>query len=300
MKRHRTAGGRFAVSGLGVLIAGTLAAGCGSASQTLPFDSSTVAPVTISGTASSSTPPAAEGQTTTMGTSSPEGGRFQTLPPGSPLPSDEECAARVRPAAEVRPGNTTFNQTAGHPTPANADPNNPRFGRVTGSFTGTTDEIIQWVACKWGIDEDMVRAQAAKETYWLQHNLGDFGTDASRCLPGHPIGADGKDGHCPESIGIMQVRYPYFQSTITDAIASTAYNLDLAYALWRTCFEGEEQWLNTVDRGQPYQAGDQWGCVGAWFAGRWYTQPAKDYISAVQGYVEQRIWTTPGFISYKG
>jgi hypothetical protein len=228
------------------------------------------------------------------------GGRFGTLAPGSVLPSDAVCAARVRRAGEVRPQNAVFNQTKGHPTPATADPNYPRFGRVTGNFTGTTDEIIQWTACKWGIDEDVVRAQAAKETYWFQHNLGDYGTDASRCVPGHPIGADGRPGQCPESVGIMQVRYPYFRTTITDAITSTAYNLDLTYAVWRTCFEGEEQWLNTVDRGQTYRAGDVWGCVGRWFAGRWYTQPAKDYIASVQSYDNQHIWQTPGFINYAG
>ncbi len=226
------------------------------------------------------------------------GGRFGTLPPRSVLPSDATCAARVRQTGEVRSQNATFNGTKGHSTPANADPNYPRFARVTGNFTGTTDQIIQWTACKWGIDEDVVRAQAAKETYWFQHNVGDFGTDAGRCVPGHPFGADGKPGQCPESIGIMQVRYPYFKTTITDAIRSTAYNLDLAYAVWRTCFEGEEQWLNTVERGQNYAAGDQWGCVGRWFAGRWHTQPANDYIASVQSYVNQRIWTTPGFINY--
>ena len=65
---------------------------------------------------------------------------------------------------------------------------------MTGNFTGTTDEIIQWTACKWGIDEDVVRAQAAKETYWFQKNVGDFSADPTRCVPGHPIGADGQPG----------------------------------------------------------------------------------------------------------
>jgi hypothetical protein len=215
------------------------------------------------------------------------------------LPSDAECAARVRPVDEVRPTNTGFNQTSGHPTPADADPTIPRFGRVTGDFTGTTDEIIQWVACKWGIDEDVVRAQAAKETYWFQHNLGDFGTDPTRCVPGHPIGADGRPGECPESVGIMQTRYPYLKNTIADAITSTAYNLDLAYSIWRTCFEGEEQWLNNVEQGRPYEAGDLWGCVGRWFAGRWHIPRGEAYAADVQNYLKQKIWTTSGFINYK-
>jgi hypothetical protein len=226
--------------------------------------------------------------------------KFTTLPVGARLPSDAQCASRVRDKAEVRASNTPYNRTRGHATPANADPNYPRYARVTGDFVGTTDEIIQWVACKWGIDEDIVRAQAAKETYWFQRNVGDFSSDPSRCVPGHPIGADGKPGLCPESIGIMQVRYPYFRSTIRDAITSTAYNLDLAYAVWRTCFEGEERWLNDVERGRQYAAGDAWGCVGRWFAGRWHTQPAEDYIAAVKDYVNRRIWETSGFLNYRG
>jgi autotransporter family porin len=274
-----------------------VAAGCASSKAALPVDPGS--PTTVA--ASSAADPSGSAAATDSATGSSStgaGGRFGTLPIGSPLPSDADCAARVRPAKEVRPDNAGFNRTQGHPTPVTADPNNPRFGRVTGAFTGTTDEIIQWVACKWGVDEDVVRAQAAKETYWFQKNLGDFGTDATRCVPGHPIGADGKADHCPESIGIMQVRYPYFQTTIKDAIASTAYNLDLAYALWRSCYEGELQWLNTVERGQDYAAGDLWGCVGSWFAGRWYTDPAKDYIAAVQDYVKQRIWETSGFLEH--
>lgn len=226
--------------------------------------------------------------------------RFDTVAVGGALPSDAACTSLVRRGgAEVRPANATFNQTKGHPTQSEP-PFHETYGRVTGSFAGTTDEIIQWTACKWGIDEDVVRAQVAKESYWFQRNLGDFGSDPTRCLPGHPIGADGRPGQCPESVGLMQVRYPYFQNVITDSVASSAYNLDISYAVWRACFEGDEWWLNTVERGKEYAAGDLWGCVGRWFSGRWYTQPANDYIAAVQDWLAQRIWETPGFISYTG
>ena len=47
--------------------------------------------------------------------------------------------------------------------------------------TGATDEIIQWAACKWGIDEEIVRAQIAKESYWKHATDGDLSTDQSRC-----------------------------------------------------------------------------------------------------------------------
>src|SRR5262249_31742065 len=43
----------------------------------------------------------------------PAGGYFSTLPPGSPFPSDAECAARVHHSTwEPRPENNTANHTA--------------------------------------------------------------------------------------------------------------------------------------------------------------------------------------------
>jgi hypothetical protein len=207
--------------------------------------------------------------------SPPTGGtqHFGTLPPGSALPSDADCAARVRGAPEVRAGNVSYNMTAGHGAPAN--PPAPLYARVTGNFTGTTDEILQWGACKWGIDEDIVRAQAAKESWWTQTNVGDNG----------------------ESFGIMQVRQPYwgwaFNNGVGDAKSSTAYNVDAALAGRRNCLEGNETWL-----GGSYGPGDIWGCVGLWFSGRWYDAGAVQYISDVQKYLNQRIWTTPDFLAY--
>jgi autotransporter family porin len=157
--------------------------------------------------------------------------------------------------------------------------------------------LIQWTACKWGIDEDVVRAQDAKESWWKQSALGDFTSDASICAPGHGIGVDGHTGQCPESVGLMQVRTQYFRDAINGALASSSYNLDVGYAVWRDCFEGKETWLNTVERGHDYVAGDMWGCIGRWFSGRWYTQPALSYMAAVQDYLSQRIWTTPNFLA---
>jgi len=284
--------------------AALLATGCSSpASTSAPTSSvqplvlATVNPAAVTiGPPSTSTTPAPPSSTAVAIAPA----RFQTLPVGAALPSDAECAARVRPTpVEIRPENETYNRTRGHLTGPDADPGHPRFARVTGDFVGTTDEIIQWSACKWGIDEDVVRGQAAKETYWFQKNVGDFTTSESQCVPGHPLGVDGKPGQCPESIGILQIRYPFFKTTIADAITSTAYNLDLAYAVWRTCYEGEETWLNDVDRGKDYTAGDVWGCVGRWFAGRWYTDPANQYIAAVQDYVKHRIWARSDFMRYR-
>src|SRR5215472_16266702 len=79
--------------------------------------------------------------------------------------------------------------------------------RVNGNFTGTTREILRWVACKWGISQTIVFAQAAVESWWRQTTQGDFGSDTSACPPGHRN--LNKAGQCAQSWGILQNRYPF-------------------------------------------------------------------------------------------
>ncbi len=199
----------------------------------------------------------------------PPGGYFVTLPPDSALPSEAECAARVRPAGEIRPANAGYNSTKGQ----QKNMGDPWFDRVTGNFTGTTDEIIQWASCKWGFDEDLIRAQTAKESWWFQSNVGDNG----------------------ESFGLMQMREPYWGWAFPHSATSSAYNMDAALSARRKCFEGAETWL-----GGSYGPGDLWGCMGLWFSGRWHDAPAEEYIGLLQGYLNQRIWETPEFINFQG
>jgi hypothetical protein len=226
------------------------------------------------------------------------------LPPGSPLPSDETCAAAVTEAPENRAVNAEFNATPGSQSLASnffpygsVDPraNTELATRVTGNFTGTTDEILQWAACKWGINPDIVRAQAAVESWWHQTSKGDWSSNKKNCAPGHEFGVDGRDGLCAESWGMLQNRYPNEKSSWPGIHQSTAFNLDTSYMIWRACYEGYEIWLNHVDRGSEYSAGDAWGCVGRWLAGRWHTRAAESYITHVKDYVDRRIWEMPNF-----
>ncbi len=172
---------------------------------------------------------------------------------------------------ENRPNNTPFNNTRG--TAPNAT-----YPRVTGNFVGTTDEILQWTACKWGIDEDWVRAQIVTESFWDQRVVGDTAA------------GDGCTSH-----GLGQVRRCYHDNAFENAVNSSAYNLDYTYAIWRACYEGQFTWLNTVERGHDYAAGDLLGCMGVWFSGRWYTQPAVTYMSVVQGHFDGRPWLQSSF-----
>jgi len=226
---------------------------------------------------------------------------FHTLPPGAALPSGAQCArwVRARPIAESKRMNRAYNQAMGQPVgPGFLAGDAPQADqliapRINGGFTGATGEILRWAACKWGIDQDIVFAQAAVESWWRQTTLGDW--ESSGCPPGHGPGVDGKPGLCPQSWGILQNRYPYEKGSWPGIATSTAMNADTAYAIWRSCFDGYEAWLNTVEHVGTYQAGDAWGCVGRWFAGRWRTAPARQYIGTVKQYLHERIWLQPDF-----
>ncbi len=249
-------------------------------------------------TASTAVPAASVGEpdtstsVSTTQTPDPAPGHFSTLPPGSALPTDARCASEVRPEPEIKDVNIPFNARRGV---VSADSAPPVVGQpVTGDFTGTTDEIMQWAACKWGIDEDIVRAQMAKETGWRMDFQGDFTPDQTNCHVSVRT-TDGSD--CPEALGISQIRPQYHPLAYVNdnAVLSTAYNVDYAYSKWRSCYEGLETWLNTAERGSEYGPGDQWGCVGLWFSGRWHTEPAEMYIAAVQEYLDDRVWTSDDF-----
>ena len=222
----------------------------------------------------------------TAPTTVPAPEHFVTLPVGTPLPSGAQCAEWVGPYEELRPDNAEANRTRG--TRPNTRTDWVGFSRVDGDFVGTTEEIIEWAACKWGIDEDIARAQIVKESAWHQSVVGDNG----------------------ESFGLGQVRCAYHTEACVDdnAIRSSAYNLDYTYAVWRGCYEGVYTWLNDAERGSDYAAGDEWGCLGVWFSGRWYTPEAIAYVEGgetlgygnvgVREHFENRTWEDPDFVNW--
>ena len=166
------------------------------------------------------------------------------------------------------------------------------FARVDGNFTGTTDEIIQWGACKWGFDEDLVRAIAMDESHWLQSDVGDWTTDSGRCPAGSISG-----GGCFQSYGLLQIKYSSFPGTWPMSRDDTAFNVDYKLAYQRACMEGKVEWLRH-DVPQPgfptYPNGSAaqmlWGCVGDWYSGDWYDSKALEYIQRVREELGKRGW----------
>jgi len=213
---------------------------------------------------------------------------FSTLRPGAILPND--CAQHVRRSSwEPRPFNYKANHTAGKGgvtiDGASAAFNRKFRGRVDGNFTGTTDEIIQWAACKWGFDEDITRARAVQESDWQQSKLGDRSDDARKCA------LIGKSAPCWQSYGILQVKGTVHNGTYPLAEQSTAFNVDYALGWLRACYEGAfNHWL-----GDDYAPGDEWGCIGAWYSGEWYDDDAVGYIRKVQAHLAALVWKNPNF-----
>lgn len=224
--------------------------------------------------------------------SPPAGGYFQTLQPGSALPTDEQCAARVnRSTWEPRPENTVANQTLPGSfylpgfvrNDGGVDDRSRAYAdRVTGNFKGTTDEIIQWASCKWGFTDEIVRAVAVAESTWYQSALGDYTSDPAKCQVGYTI-------PCPESFGLQQVKATSHRGTFPQSRDSTAFNVDYTLMTRRVCYEGWVTWLYDIGSAS-YQAGDEWGCVGLHYSGRWYDAGANNYIATVKNHFTSKPW----------
>lgn len=195
--------------------------------------------------------------------------------------SDASAARRVvRSAFEPRPAN----RAATHRMPTakqlarwRATSTMPYAGRVTGHFTGTTDEVIQWAARKWGFRPDLLRAVAIAESYWRMSTVGDNG----------------------DSFGLFQVRRPYHCHEPSCALFrhDAALNADYYGGILRAYYDGKQTWLNTVasENGMPYRRGELWASVGAWFSGRWWDAGARQYVANVKAALAARPWRSPGF-----
>ena len=192
-----------------------------------------------------------------------------------PLTSKEAAKRVVRnPAFEPRPSNYDENHTV--PTKAELamfrrESDMPHARYVDGRFRGTTDEIIQWAAKKWGFRPDLFRAVARYESYWDMNMVGDNG----------------------DSFGIFQVRRPY-HCCLPFMRDSTAFNADYYGGILRAYFDGEQSWLNNpdvaVNNDGHYSPGDLFGSVGAWVTGNWHVPANEEYVGIVQGFMDAKPW----------
>ena len=113
---------------------------------------------------------------------------YSMLGPGASLTSGSDCVAAVN-ASPITTENAPSNANDGSPAKWNSNQpptENPipsyfydspscctqlpkgDFSNVDGNYSGTTDDLIRITACKWGIDEDYIRAQSWIESGWHQ------------------------------------------------------------------------------------------------------------------------------------
>jgi hypothetical protein len=228
----------------------------------------------------------------------PPTGYFSTLPSGAAgLPrADVYCRANVSTSLwEPRADNFVAN----HQVPGIAVPwSNAEVGLywarwivkrslITGNFTGTTNQIIQWAACKWGLNEDLLRAVAVQESDWHESMIGD------NC------GVAGE-----ASYGLFQIKNAYCNGSpawggYPRSANYSALNADFYAAYVRSCLDNDfydgGSWLyggQTIAQivggnGLDYAL---WGCVGSWFSGHWYDSGAKTYIASVKQHLANKDW----------
>jgi hypothetical protein len=231
---------------------------------------------------------------------------FSTLAPHVSLPSDSQCAALIASTSETIPSNVSYNSSSAIPTASeltgvhtapvynNTWVTAADFARVDGNYSGSTDMIIRWAACKWGIDENVARAEAWVESGWRQDDVGDWRSDLAECERGNWDGWNGSG--CWQSYGILSVKLFDFNA-YPEAITSTAFNADFRMAYQRACMNGDISYLadQAPTSGYPtYPNGTAtqmlWGCMGDWYSGNWYDSGALQYISQIQDYVASQPW----------
>ena len=242
---------------------------------------------------------------------------FGTMYPHAALPSGQECAAEIPATPETIPRNIPFNHTMPTPAQLAAFYTHPVFGsnppasdyfRVDGHYTGSTDMILLWAACKWGVDEDVVRAQAWTESKWHQGgpNPGDGGGDKrmvrSQCVQGDfsALWEYGCSNCCYQSWGILQTKVYYEWGTWPMIKDSTAFNADYRFADQRACMNGDYAGYFASATQQPntYSADiasgnlDRvlWGCIGMHYSGGWYTPKTLSYIAEARGHFANKSW----------
>ncbi len=272
-------------------------------------------------------------------------GYFHLRAPGrwSSLPTDARCASRVhRSSWEPRPENRVENHTIPSARAvASSFAIRPRsrikgtyrkrwdswlLPRVDGNFKGTTDEILQWGACKWGLSDNVLRSIAVVESTWYQNltrsngdcvvteGCGDIiskATEDSRtyCAGLLKVGHHdyqqqfGGSGLCPKTFsiaGVMAWDDPAWQApappwrgnqngTFPFSRNSTAFAVDYLGSYLRGCDEGWITWLH------PHP-GDIWGCVGSWYSGDWHSAAANRYADRVRNMIRRHTWLRPSFM----
>jgi len=290
---------------------------------------STPTPAPPTPTPGLSTPTPGSTAATPTPTPTPGPQHFSTLSTSASLPTGAQCAAMIPATAENVPANTPFNQTLPTAAQLSAYAANrytstfqddyTQYIRVNGQYSGSTDMIMRWAACKYGVDEDVVRAQGWIESGWKQGAAGDKRTSQSECIQGSFTALwnttisepGGSTVSCPnccyQSWSLWQTKIYYEWVTWPEIMQSTAFAADYRYADQRACMDGAYTTYYASAGQQPntyaadianYQSNPDttnanrvlWGCIGMHYSGTWYDSGAQNYINAAQSAMLTQPW----------
>jgi hypothetical protein len=208
-------------------------------------------------------------------------GHYSMQGPGASLPTEAACVSAVN--ASPIPENAPWNQDDGTGYNSNKPPPNgvpsyfyanapccnelphSDFATVDGNYSGSTDDLIRITACKWGIDEDYVRAQAWVEDGWHQDCAaahggigcrvgGDLNSPAGNpsglavtsITPGgvftaiNGYGNPGGPTDHWDSWSMLQTKVYYEWMTWPMIQDSTSFGLDFRFAEMRGCVNGDQ------------------------------------------------------------
>jgi len=245
-------------------------------------------------------------------------------PPSGPVPagwrptkgfaplSDAGAASHVVAVAENRPQNTPANNyipssvelqafyKARDDQGQTSTQRDPYLAYVTGGYSGTTDEIIQWAAWKWGIPPDWLRAEYVVESHWRQDDLGDRESVSSGAYSEYPPQARVPGTNdVYQSMGISQIKWKDDGSdgAGTEPLRwkSTPFAADYQAATVRFYFD-DPKGARSSWGDDSYHPGDQWLSIGGWYQPYpWDNSSQRDYIDQVQQELANRTWEKPGF-----
>ena len=226
--------------------------------------------------------------------------------PGHKPLSDKEAAAQVAHVPEVRPTNRPYNNyypsaaqlhafytTTGGRYHKTSVQENPLNAYVTGHDhlkNPSTDDLIQWAAHKWGIPENVMRAQTSFESLWFQNWGGDLSTVSHADYWRYPAQFRESDWRVWQSIGIAQIKWVPGSSlgVGTEPLRwlSTAFNVDYLGATIRYYYDGRCRWCKPGYRSkQPWLSIGGWNRPQPWLNGRqWF------YIGKVKSDLAHRAW----------
>jgi hypothetical protein len=226
--------------------------------------------------------------------------------------SDAAAAAHVQPEPENRAANRAANSYLPSERELRRfrqtlDDNGRRVGsdpynaHVTGHFAGTTDEIIQWAAWKWGIPEDWLRAQFFAESHWYQSSRGDRAFVGVRSVRGYPARSRERarsgdyTGYVWLSLGISQVKWLADGSSHagTEPLRwkSTAFAADYAASTVRFYYD-DPRGLRSAWDDASYAPGDPWLSIGGWYRPYpWGNDRQRAYVADIQRLLAGRAWS---------